>query len=153
MKIIYLICAIVVLQITCAAQTNSVKVNGVEVGTWYPAAVRKLGKPVSVRHNETFPCEDGKVLTARYNGLVLRFIESYPAKKLFVGSIEITSAKWSVSGIKIGANFKDVKAEFSGKLRYEGNFKVYGGFIKDGFSHFYFKNGKLVKIIAEINLC
>ena len=67
--------------------------------------------------------------------------------------MEITSPGWLVSGVRIGAGLKAVKAKFSGKVSKEKGFEIYSGFIAEGYSNFFFRKGKLVKITAEFNFC
>jgi hypothetical protein len=153
MKILYLLFCILLLSLAVSAQTNNINIKGVEVGISYSTVIKKLGKPISGKKGGSFPCDNGKMLSVYYKGLNLKFIESYPKKHFFVASVEITSSKWSVSGIKIGASLKEVKTKFAGKLRKDGRFEVFGGFIKDGFSYFFFLNNRLVKIVSELNVC
>jgi hypothetical protein len=152
-SLLFILCIIFILPLAISGQTNSFKIKGVEVGTWYSTAIRKLGKPISDKTGGNYPCDDGKMKTVRYNGLVLKFVESYPGKNFFVASMEITSSRWTVSGIRIGATLKDVQAKFSGEVRNEDGSEIYGGFIKDGYLNFFFKNGRLVRITSEENLC
>lgn len=153
MKKLATLLTIFVIQFTVSAQVNNLNVKGVDVGTYYSTAIRNLGKPSSVKRSGQFPCDDGKMITANYPGLVVKFVESFPGKKFFVGSMEVTSAKYAVSGVRIGDRLSRVKSLFSGSLRKEEGFDVYGGYINDGFSRFYFKNDRLRKIVWEINLC
>lgn len=62
MKTIFL-SLIIILPLATSAQTNDLKVNNVEVGTWYSTAINNLGKPIRIINEGKFPCDDGKMIT------------------------------------------------------------------------------------------
>jgi hypothetical protein len=153
MKSLSLLFLLLVLPLSVLAQTKELQVKGIKVGTYYSSVVRKLGKPLSFKKNGEYPCDSGTIRTARYSGLTIDFIESYNNQRLFVARVNITSPRWLVSGITVGANLKDVLVKFVGKLRKENGFKVLGSGNSDGYSYFYFKKNRLVKISWELNPC
>ena len=57
--------------------------------------------------------------------------------------VEITSNKWSVSGLHIGARQREIVKKFGA-----GPY-----FIKDGYANFQYQRGRLVKMEWEFNFC
>ncbi|MBX7172769.1 MAG: hypothetical protein K1X72_17495 [Pyrinomonadaceae bacterium] len=152
MKILILFLLISV-QTILSQQTYEPKVNGIGVGTTYSTILKKLGKPLLVKKGGEYPCDSGRITIIRYSGLRLNLIKSFASNKLIVASMEVTLPKWSVSGIRIGAKLKDVKAKLTGNIRRENSFDILGGVVKDGYRDFYFQNKRLVKMTWELNPC
>lgn len=152
MKILILSLLISV-QTILSQQTYEPKVKGIGIGTSYSTILKKLGKPLLVKKDGEYPCDSGRITIIRYSGLRLNLIKSFSSNNLMVASMEVTLPKWSVSGIKIGARLKEIKARFSGNIRKENGFYILGGFVKDGYRAFYFRNKKLVKMTWELNPC
>jgi hypothetical protein len=144
-----------VLSLPAPAQTIDLQVGGVEIGTTYPTVIQKLGKPVSKKKGGIVPCgsNDETLLTLRYRGLALELTEGLSGK-FFVFTAKVTSPKWSVSGIRVGASVEDVKKKFgSGELTKEKGLEYLSYYITDGYANFVFQNNKLVKVDWELNLC
>ncbi|MGD9562683.1 MAG: hypothetical protein AB7F88_11900 [Pyrinomonadaceae bacterium] len=80
--------------------------------------------------------------TLRYKGLVLR-LESGGLDPLGLYSVEVTSPKWSISGLRIGASWNQVVAKFGRGPH----------FIIDGYAHLHFKRNRLIKMRWEFNFC
>src|SRR5215203_975839 len=79
------------------------KINGLGLGSNRAEVVRKLGKPVSETKRKADECVGGTEMTLRYPGL--KFVlwdDSDNPKKFTVGQFEVTSAKWDVSGARVG---------------------------------------------------
>jgi hypothetical protein len=142
------------LPFTTSAQTIDLQINGVQIATPYSTVIQKLGKPLSKNKGGTFPCDSGEVLTLRYPGLIIKFIEANDETGFIVGSVDVVSPKWSVSGISVGASIKKVRAKFgfSESTKEEGFANLSYG-MAEGFANFYFRNKKLVKISWEFNVC
>ncbi len=155
MKRLTLLFLFIISPLAVSSQNNELQVKGIKVGTYYSTVIKKLGKPLSFKKNGEYPCDSGVIRTARYNGLIIDFIESDLKKKDFiVATMQVTSSRWSVLGVRIGDNLKTVKTKFGlDKSRREEGFDVFGGYINDGYSSFYFKRGKLIKISWELNPC
>jgi hypothetical protein len=137
------------------AETIDLKVKGVGIGTPYSTVVTKLGKPLSSKKGGSFPCDQGKpMLILRYSGLVIKLIEDNN-NQYFVASMEVTSPKWTASGITIGANIREVQKRFgqNNNLSKEKELENLPYFIEDGYARFYFRNKKLVKVAWELNVC
>jgi hypothetical protein len=142
------------LPFTTLAQTIDLQVNGVGTTAQYSVVLEKLGKPLSKKKGGVFPCDNGEMLTLRYQGLIVRLIEANDGTGFIVGSIDVTSPKWSVSNINVGASMKDVQAKFgqSDKTKKSGLENLSYG-MAEGFANFYFRNNKLVKISWGFNIC
>lgn len=137
-----------------SAQTINLKLSGIDIGTPRAKVLKTLGKPLSSIKRGEFPCDNGPMLTLRYSGLTLKMLESNDGKDFIVGNVIVTSNKWSVSGIKIGASVNDVKNKFGNKdLRKEEGFDALSYLINDGYAAFFFKKNKLIKIAWELNVC
>lgn len=153
---LFLIFSIIVFasSITVSSQTVPLEVEGIKIGTSFADVVQKIGKPKSTLMDETFPCDDSKVLKVRYSGLTLRLIEGLKENEYIVGEIKITSEKWSVAGIKIGNTINEVKEKFGESEIEKGEgFDIIGYANLDGYSYFYFRGARLVEIMWELNTC
>ena len=137
-----------------AQQTIDLQINGVGIGATEAAVVQKLGKPSSKKKGGIVPCYNGDtLLTLRYPGLVLELTEDLSGN-FFVFTTTVTSPKWSVSGINIGANVNEVQKKFgNGKIMKEEGLEYLSYYITDGYANFVFKKKKLIKIDWELNLC
>ena len=137
-----------------ALEFAALRINGIGLGTPRSTVVRQLGKPLQSKRTGSFPCGDLE-MTLRYSGLIIKLERDSESRNYNVVSIEVTSAKWSVSGISVGANIKDVQAKF--KYRYHKTNESgleglhYGN--GDGGTSFYFRDNKLVSIDMEYNWC
>lgn len=140
---------------TAAQETIDLQVNGVGVYTPYSTVVQKLGKPLSEKKGGDFPCNEGGALTLRYKGLIVKLIEANDGTGFIVGSISITSAEWSISGVNIGASIKDIQTRFgqSEVETKESGLENLSYGMAEGFADFYFRNNKLVKVYWEFNIC
>jgi len=143
------------LSLTASAQeTIDLQVNGVGMHATEATVVQKLGKPSSRKKGGIVPCHDGEtLLTWRYPGLALEFSENLEGK-FTVFTATVTSPKWSVLGINIGASVGDVRRKFGdGKLTKEKGLNYLSYYITDGYANFVFKKNKLIKIDWEVNMC
>ena len=133
---------------------DELKINGIGLGTPRSTVISQLGRPLQSKRTGIFPCGDLE-MTLRYSGLIIKLERDAKSRNYNVVSIEVTSAKWSVSGISVGANIKDVQAKF--KYHYyktkESDLEGlhYGN--SDGGTSFYFRDNKLVSIDMEYNWC
>jgi hypothetical protein len=127
------------------------KVNGVGLGASYREVVRRLGKPSRDYTVEADECVGGKSRYLVYKGLT---VEMHPRssdpKVFYVGQIEITSSRWNVSGVRIGASPASIRKKFGPSELRNGDRKsekVLLYFLDaPGNLHFYFRRGKLVRI-------
>lgn len=122
-------------------QIISPRINGLDMGAKYPDIVRKLGRPLSDRRGGKVPC-GGAMRTLYYNGLVLR-LETGGRESFGLYKVEVTSSKWAVSGIRVGASRSELVKKF-GRGPY---------FINEGFARFYFRKNRLIKMQWEFNFC
>jgi hypothetical protein len=133
-----------------------VKTKGIEVGTSKANVLRRIGRPVSIRKGAEYPCAVRSV-DMRYGGLLLEMLESEldgEKGKLFVARMTITSRKWVVNGIRIGASASAVRTRFGAASWYKDRLGQFLGYnIGDGSANFYFSRGRLVKIVSELNAC
>jgi hypothetical protein len=123
------------------AQVTHPQVSGLDIGAKYSDIVRKLGRPISDRQGGKVPC-GGAMRTLRYNGLVLR-LETGDTDPLGLYKVEVTSAKWMVSRLRIGATRREVLSKLG-----PGPY-----FIDDGYLNFYYRKNKVIKIEWEFNFC
>lgn len=110
-----LLLAIILLSFTGTALSQvstaeGLKVNGVAMGDSYQQVVRKLGKPTRQSKRTADECVGGTQMTLSYPGLKLRlWDEADDPKKFTVGWFEVKSAKWNVSGTKVGQTSSAVR--------------------------------------------
>lgn len=87
------------------------------------------------------PC-GAAMRTLRYHGLVLR-LETGGTQPLGLCKVKVTSPKWSIPGLRIGATRKQVISKFG-----SGPY-----FIQDGYAKVEFRKNCLVGMQWEFNLC
>lgn len=138
------------------------RVNAVGSGTSYPTVIEKFGKP---RRTETekfdavSACSGSAEthLTLFYLGLEITLLGDGKGRNLAVYTIEVTSPKWSASGVNIGAAPKDILAKFgepSNKEEESGETVCY--YVTKGnlgVVKFHFRNSRLIKIVMAATLC
>ena len=145
-----------------SAQAIDFRVNSVGHGSTPAVIARRLGKPLRSKDrrepgNDSCFSEPHTFRTLNYTGLEIFLIGDGKARKLRAYSIEVKSAKWLVSGVRIGAELAGVR-NVLGKAREE--------FERDGTMTWYYENkgqtadvsfefinGKLVRILMAESLC
>ena len=143
--------AVVTFSTSASAREVDLKINGsVGLGTSYAAVIKNLGKPSKIKKEKSIDvCGDGKPYTATtisYPGLIIE-LSDISHNGTFVGSIELTSSKWSLgSGIKVGATQKEVIARFGKTSDVTKTSLIYTNKGNDGGAEFKFKAGKLVSV-------
>lgn len=127
-----------------SAQMVELNLNGIGIGTTRKDIFKKLGKPLSSQINGEFPCDNGKKLVTKYSGLTFEMIADENETDFFVATVIVTSPKWTVSGIQIGASLEEVKNKFGNqKARKEEGFDVLSYPNGDGYAIFFFKKNKI----------
>jgi hypothetical protein len=107
---------------TAAAQTVNparLKINGaVGLDSSYAQIVRSFGKPVKETKAVHEECAGGREKTVKYAGLELGFMDaaSKDGKTFELVSFNVTSSKYTVSGIKVGDTEAAVRAKLSKKF-------------------------------------
>jgi hypothetical protein len=131
---------------------KSVTVNGVGLGDSYTQAVRKLGKPLKNIISEGDECIGGKLRKLSYSGLTLEFHQDSEGK-FYVGSFEVSSPRWNVSGVGVGTASAAIRRKYGKTDPQEGDSRgevlwLYGLTEDEGPGNlnFYFRKGKLVRI-------
>jgi hypothetical protein len=140
--------------------TQGPKVNDVGLGSTKDEVVRKFGKPLSEAKRDAGECIGGTEMTLKYPGLkFVLYDDPDDATKLTVGEFEITSAKWVVSGTRIGDTTVAVNKLFGTRSveEEEAGAPVWIYYmdenISPGSTNFHFRNGKLVKIVSLWQMC
>jgi hypothetical protein len=146
-------------QLSVSAQTSDFKIKGIGIGSSNSTLFKRLGRPLSSKEGGIVPCSDGsKLLTLKYQGLVIELSNNSNERNFTVFSINVTSQNWLISGIRIGSSLNNVKAKLgqpyhqtteSGLqgLHYNNNKGI------DGAASFYFQNKKLKKVELYLNYC
>ena len=103
----YCFAVILLLLVTSAYSQVSLsqgpKVNGITLGATREEVVKKFGKPVSETKRKADECVGGTEVTLSYPGLKFRLWDDPDnPRKFTVGEFEVTSAKWDVSGVRVG---------------------------------------------------
>ncbi len=134
------------------------RINGVGLGTKEATVLRKLGKPSSSKKGGIVPCSDGSaLLTLRYPGLVIELARDEDEQDFSVFTMRVTSPKWTLSGINVGANINDVQTKFGQPYHKTKESKLLGLHYNTkgngGAASFYFQDNKLVGVDWEINFC
>ena len=151
----------------CAPAQNGLRevnllINNVGSGTPYSKVIQKFGRPIRSKIEKTgssLSCSGSAetYLTLFYSGLEISLLGDGAGKALKTVSIEVTSRKWSASGVSIGQAPKTVIASFGKPIstsRLSGEVVFY--YITPGNLggvNFYFRNNKLAKIAMTETLC
>jgi len=139
------------------APTDGLKVNGVGLGAAYKSVVAKFGKPIKEKIQKGDECVPDRRKILNYPGLMFELIEN-EGKNFTVISFEATSAKYDVSGVKVGDTQVAVSRRF-GKRTMEdtvsGQKVWYYEMTPDlpGNSNFFFRAGKITKIQSAYEMC
>ena len=135
------------------------KVNGVGLDARYAEVMRKLGKPIKqVTDRNLDECTGSHIRTLYYPGLKIELFDA--EKNVYkVFAMEVTSAKWDVSGSRVGDASAKIQKLFGTRGRtmekdsagtiwyYEMNEAA------PGLSNFHFRNARLVKIYFGYTMC
>jgi hypothetical protein len=138
------------------------RVSGIGSGTPYPTVIRNLGKPPqrkATRTNASLSCSGAAEtdVTLLYAGLQISLLGDGRGRNLTVYSIEVSSPKWMVSGVRIGASMEDVENKFGRPISkaQESGETIFHYVTKGnlGMVNFHFRNNKLVKVAMTETLC
>jgi len=135
-----------------------ITVKGVGLGASYAQVIKAFGKPKKDTTTNGDECRGGKQRLLEYDGISfdLYLYDDDANAQFNVGMIEITSAKWLASGLKVGAPLSAVTRKLGeptskepGRLKREilrhYNFGESDG---PGNTMLTFRNGKLFKITS-----
>lgn len=154
--VLIFVCA---LATVAAAQPRDAKyllnVKGVGLGASYVQVIKAFGKPKKEETTDGDECRGGKQRMMEYDGLsfTLYLYDDDANAQYNVGWIEITSAKWLASGLKVGSTLSAVTNKLGQPTSKEPgrrreihrnyNFAESDG---PGNTMLTFRNGKLFKI-------
>ncbi len=146
-----------------ALNPAKIKFRGLGLDSTYQQVVRTLGKPESETEPAREECIGAHEKTVKYPGLEMFMMDgdSKDGKTFEIKSFEITTAAYSVSGIKVGDSEAVVKKRLGKRFRpepgVEAGERVYFYRMNDtegpGTTRFAFKNGKLVLIASDYLVC
>lgn len=138
-----------------------VKIKGVGLDSTYGQVVKALGRPAKDGRPTKEECIGGREKETTYPGLSFYFMDgdSKGGKTFEVKSFGVTSAKWIVSGVKVGDAEAVVRARFGRKYTVQTDAKEkswsyeFAANEDPGWTTVYFKNGKVVKISSAHMVC
>ncbi|MEP6850837.1 MAG: hypothetical protein ABI999_18405 [Acidobacteriota bacterium] len=123
----------------------------------YARVVKAFGRPVHDGKPKFAACIGGKEKATDYAGLGLYFADTRDGKTFELASFSVTSAKWAVSGLRIGDSQAIVKAKFGTKYtvdRVAGSGSISWGYDDaDVATTVVFKKGKVVEINSGYMMC
>ena len=154
----FVVLVFIALSTNVLAGEIDLRINGVGLDTKEETVLRKLGKPSSSKRGGIVPCSEGsKLLTLRYPGLEIELSRDEDEQNFSVFSMRVSSPKWAVSGINVGANINDVQTKFGQPYHKTTEDKLLGLHFNNkggvGGASFYFRDNKLKEIYWEINFC
>lgn len=138
------------------------RVSGVSSGTPYSTVLRKFGRPLQRKVTRTAAsssCSGEAETDVRlsYPGLQISLLGDGRGRNLEVYSIEVSSPKWIASGARVGASVEEVGAKFGAPASKAGesgetvfHYVTRGNL---GVVNFYFRDGKLIKVVMTETLC
>lgn len=163
MKLALSLVLTILLSTAAFSQTSireGLKVNGLALGATYAATVRKLGKPTrDVTTRTPDECTGSRTRTLTYPGLKVELIEGERKNDFTVFSFDVTSAKWDVSGVKIGDTPATIEKLFGKTGRTVARERAGPRWFYEmtdddpGGSNLYFKNGKVIEISSTYEMC
>ena len=162
MKILSLAIALFVLSVPSLSQNSirdGLRVNGLALGATYSATVKAFGKPLrDVTSRRIDECIGSRTRTLTYPGLKVELVEG-ERNAFTVFGFEVTSAKWNVSGIRIGETSSRIEKLFGTTGRMvdkDKNGPIWFYEMTDespGSTNFYFRAGKLIKVNTGFEMC
>ena len=148
------------------AQTTNpakLKINGIGLDSTFAQVTKALGKPKSDGKATREECIGGREKTTEWEGATFYFMDgdSRNKKTFEVKSFEITSAKYSVSGIKVGDTEHNVRRHLGTKFTktddpetgtdiWTYDFPESGN---PGSTSIYISRGKVTKITSAHRVC
>ena len=137
---------------------GSLRFNGVGLGSTYGQVKKALGKPSRETKPKREECTGGQERNVYYEGASLFFMDQ-GSKNFDLVAFEVTSPKYSISGIKVGDTQLTVRRVMGSKFRTETNraegtttwtYEMDG---ETGSTTVTFKKGKVVKIESGYLMC
>ena len=134
------------------------KVNGlIGLTSTHAQVVQVFGRPTKDGKPKFAACIGGHEKTVDYAGLGLYFADIRDGKTFELASFTVTSAKWVVSGVRVGDSQAVVKAKFGKKYAVDrvarsGNIS-WGYDDADITTIVVFKKGKVVEISSGYMMC
>lgn len=135
----------------------------------YASMTRNLGKPVSEKRQRPAlsECsgETESFMEAKYSGLELQLNGDSRSRNFTVISFQVKNGSWEMQGIRIGSTREEVLRKFGKPFRVPEDSELEKGesgvvylaklneAIGDGSVSFIFKNGKLIRFSAGVDLC
>lgn len=141
---------------------KGVKINGLGLGATYRDVIRKFGKPGSEKKRKADECVGGTEMTLNYPGLKFRLWDDHGnPKKFTVGWLEVTSARWDVSGARVGNKAASIKklvgTRTSEEIDSDTGRRVWyyemDENVGPGTTNFSFRGGKVVGIVSLWLMC
>jgi hypothetical protein len=138
-----------------------VKFNGIGLDSTYAQVVRALGKPAKDGRPQEEGCIGAREKYVDYAGASFYFMDgdSKNGKTFEVKAFDVTSAKYVVSGVKVGDTEAVVRRKFGRKytVKTEDGIKNWSYEMDPnrgpGWTTIDFKNGKVVKIASAYQVC
>ena len=137
---------------------GKLKFNGVGLGSTYGQVKKALGKPSRETKPKREECTGGQERNVYYDGASLFFMDQ-GSKNFDLVGFEVTSPKYSISGIKVGDTQLTVRRILGSKFRAETDrpagttvwtYEMDG---ETGSTTVTFKKGKVVKIESAYLMC
>jgi len=138
---------------------KGLKVNGISLDTSYNEIVKKLGKPTrEVTTKKIDECIGERLRTIYYPGLKIELVEG-KRNNFTMFAFTVTSAKWDVSGNRVGAAAAAIQKLYGTRGRTiqknNGSEDWYYEMAEDnpGGTTFTVKNGKVTEIGVTYMMC
>lgn len=140
------------------------KINGViGLDSTYAQVVKAFGKPTKETKPGAEECTGGHEKTVKYAGLEFYFMDgpSSNHKTYMVMSFDVSSPKWTVSGVKLGDSEATVRSKFGRRFTADTDkatgettwhYEI-GERDGPGWTTVTFKNGKVVSIGSAYAVC
>ncbi|HLA96605.1 MAG TPA: hypothetical protein VK612_12855 [Pyrinomonadaceae bacterium] len=159
---LFLVLAIVA-SVPVLGQVNpaKVKVRGVGLNSTYAQVVKALGRPVKDGKPTEEGCIGAHEKNVEFAGASFYFMDgdSKNGKTFEAKAFDVTSAKYVVSGVKVGDAEAVVRRVFGRKytVKTDDGVKSWSyemdPHLGPGWTTFEFKNGKIVKISSSYHVC
>jgi hypothetical protein len=139
---------------TLSAIEVDLTINGVSSGTSETRVLSLLGKPNEIKKGAEDVCAGGYHRYLIYGGLTIDVLSDGRGRQYAVTHIEVTSGKWDIApGTHIGDSLSKVREAYGEPISQDKDSLQYMTRGNEGWVHFRFNDGTLVRVEMTETLC
>lgn len=129
-------------------------VGRVGIGTKLYEVLEIFGKPLEIENRTDYPCDDeGPTQILKYDGLTLQLIKG-SNDDFFVAKVDVRSKEYLLSHeLNLGMSAAQVVEKLGDSKLVSEDGEYFPYFVTDGYAKLYFSEGKLSRVVWELNVC